>query len=748
MSDSDQNMNENDNNDDTASQTSQVTQDGADTAAQIAILQEQMALMMSRLEAAGTAAVEAESRATAAEKDAAESRKALKQARRNTSIGGILRYADDLHDGSGSGSDSGDDEDEDEQSKVEDRVAKKVKSMLAQVEKHSGEKSDHRKYIDDIRTAFENGGMKHIVSTNQAKWEDLKVSNSLSARIQNKVMLSVLQTTIHKGAAYTKYREAKRKNSRDSRILFLAVRTAYHASTDKLTKKRLKVELGDMKWSADKDYDKWVQKVLDKCEEFEDLQDAKTGKSLAMEEEDKCDSITEKLIASDKEVPLEEQMNWQDIFDQATLTFNSVGEDFTLDDLHTLVRPKLEAAKANKKSGKVQEQKAAPCTYCGIPYHTEEQCRKKKGDEGRGRGRGGGGQGGRGGARGGGGGGRSRGSGFRGKCWNCDEYGHTKNECPKPPKEPKEEGHQNKATTPASNTQPDPQQDQLDQFEQFQEFREFMKIKKGRSDQHTADPWHIGVPDSAGILSGRGCAHLGTISDTTTAASAGTGAGTTATSNGTDEWWDSTEIHEFHADVERNRAKYEQEAAEREAVRLELDRKLEEMQTDNSLANCMKPKSKSKSGGKGRGTGRKRNVNYKRFPATKGSISPHSLHDLVSHTGHEQMLTFLKKNDDIASDEELTSQHALADDLDLDLDEIDLGDIDLDDGGLDLDEIDLGDLDDDLDLGDLDVDLDDDDVGDGDLEDSIESEDEDEDGGEDHGNDSAVTEGSPSLVVC
>ena len=104
-------------------------------------------------------------------------------------------------------------------------VAKKVKAILATIEKFSGEKKDHAKYIDDIETAFTNNGMRHIVTSKALKWDKYKEDHRALSRIQNKTMLSVLQATLSRGAAYTKYREAKRKHGTNSRFLFTAVRT-------------------------------------------------------------------------------------------------------------------------------------------------------------------------------------------------------------------------------------------------------------------------------------------------------------------------------------------------------------------------------------------------------------------------------------------------------------------------------------------------------------------------------------------
>ena len=162
------------------------------------------------------------------------------------------------------------------------------------------------------------------------------------------VLESVLESILDKGAAYTKFKLQRRVDANNVRAMYDAVRGAHKMSTTKLTKRKLKGELRKIKWEDGKDYDVFIDELMETFAEFEDLEDPMTGFSLAYTEDAQVEKIIGKLIESQEQLPEAEQ-TWETLFDNATMTYDESMAEFTLDKLHTLVRPKVESAAMRKK---------------------------------------------------------------------------------------------------------------------------------------------------------------------------------------------------------------------------------------------------------------------------------------------------------------------------------------------------------------------------------------------------------------
>lgn len=107
-----------------------------------------------------------------------------------------------------------------------------------------------------------------------------------------------------------------------------------------------------------------------------------TGFSLAYTEDAQVEKIIGKLIESQEQLPEAEQ-TWGALFDNATMTYDESMTEFTLDNLHTLVRPKVESTAMRKKKngGSIRAQKGDfPCKcsgcgeQCGVPPPPHRRC--------------------------------------------------------------------------------------------------------------------------------------------------------------------------------------------------------------------------------------------------------------------------------------------------------------------------------------------------------------------------------------
>ena len=171
---------------------------------------------------------------------------------------------------------------------------------------------EQKEYVDLLTVAFKTAMMREIVSSTDRVWEVFtdNEKNKTAAFVQERVMLSILQSTLKAGTpSKTKYRIEKRKDKHNARRMFVAVRDSSQLSTCKLTKRKLRRRIRDQAYVKGTSYDEFVDVMEELFEGFEDLTDEVTGESLALKEDEKVDIISDKLIESDP--------TWQDVLDSA-----------------------------------------------------------------------------------------------------------------------------------------------------------------------------------------------------------------------------------------------------------------------------------------------------------------------------------------------------------------------------------------------------------------------------------------------
>jgi hypothetical protein len=255
------------------------------------------------------------------------------------------------------------------------KIGANMKTVLAIMgsTKSSKKKAEQTEYVDLLTVAFETAMMGEIVSSNAQVWETFASNdaNKTAAFIQERVMLSILQSTLKAGTpSKTKYRIEKRKDKHNARRMFVAVRDSSQLSTCKLTKRKLRRRIRDHAYVKGTSYDEFVDVMEELFEGFEDLTDEATGESLALREDEKVDIISDKLIESDP--------TWQDGLDSAVTAFEQGLNEFTMEDLHARVAQRLDLADATGRAegGKVYSQKTSKgnCYNCGKRGHHQSEC--------------------------------------------------------------------------------------------------------------------------------------------------------------------------------------------------------------------------------------------------------------------------------------------------------------------------------------------------------------------------------------
>ena len=268
------------------------------------------------------------------------------------------------------------------------KIGSHVKTVLTIMgsKRSSTKKAEQADYVESLKVAFETTMNGQIVSRNPRVWEVFadEEKNGDEVFVQERVMISVLQATLKAGTpAKTKYNLAKRKDERDGRAMYVAVRDANQLSTSKLSKRQVKRKIKGATFEKNDNYDDFIDKMEYLFEDLADLKDEATGESLALLEEDKVEIVIEKLVESDP--------TWQDILDSATTSFEQAGNEFNMEDLHARVAQRLDLADATgiNEKGKVHSQQEEPkknrkqviCFKCNKEGHMAWKCPENKTQE-------------------------------------------------------------------------------------------------------------------------------------------------------------------------------------------------------------------------------------------------------------------------------------------------------------------------------------------------------------------------------
>ena len=250
------------------------------------------------------------------------------------------------------------DSDDEDLPDISDDVYKKSKAVFQHISatEVKGKDSDFSRTITTLKTAFKNARINKIMMKDDRKWHEYAQDddNKKSVAIMESVLMQTLESTLKtNGHALTAFNSAKSAKL-TPRQTWIAIRDSRKLSTVKLTKRKIKKQLRAVLFQEG-NYGRLLQQLNDLWDQLADLEDPYTGISLAISEPDKVEVIMYKLEDSQQSLP-EEQQTWAALFEARILAFDQSLTELDLAALHTVVRPRLEAAKMRKVEGAVMAQ--------------------------------------------------------------------------------------------------------------------------------------------------------------------------------------------------------------------------------------------------------------------------------------------------------------------------------------------------------------------------------------------------------
>ena len=150
--------------------------------------------------------------------------------------------------------------------------------------------------------------------------------------MQNQTMTQFLAAIELKGKANTAFEAALRENSCDGRAHYLAVMGCHHMATQIMTQQQADLELEQLQWHNDSDFEEWYGMFEEACNAYDDLVDD-DGRSLKMLDRPRLNKLVSKFKASEKPKDPQDR-HWTRMIDQLELFSRGLDKPLTLGVLH------------------------------------------------------------------------------------------------------------------------------------------------------------------------------------------------------------------------------------------------------------------------------------------------------------------------------------------------------------------------------------------------------------------------------
>ena len=273
-------------------------------------------------------------------------------------------------------------------------IERAIGSSLRKFENYDGREDRHGRLVFSIRAAFRNNNMPEIVDQKNKYYKRLISAQPGIAKVQSRVMRSILGMLVTEGQAYVKYKAALRDpgNKTDSRGLWKAFTSAFILTDPDSAIDAIEAGIADLHWEGGDDLDSFVDKLQDQCEKLVGRKDS-AGTDKKMTEHQIASKLIEKFTKDpDNGFSGKERQEFCDYMQTYKTTLATTHRPLTLIGVTDHLRHKLCQRNSDDHRGRSNQQQGGNhhgrgnaqngkrCTYCGFA-HDVKNCRGKQEDE-------------------------------------------------------------------------------------------------------------------------------------------------------------------------------------------------------------------------------------------------------------------------------------------------------------------------------------------------------------------------------
>ena len=274
-------------------------------------------------------------------------------------------------------------------------IVRGIVSSLQRFVNYDGREDRHGRLVFAIRAAFRNNNMPEIVDQKRKFYKKLVKQQPEIAKVQSRVMRSILGMLLTEGEVYVKYKAALRNpgNKTDSRGLWTAFTSAFILSDPDSAIDAIEAGIAALHWEGGTDIDSFADQLQDQCEKLEGMKDS-AGTDKRMTPHQIAYRLIEKFTKdADNGYSNKERQEFCDYMQTYKTTLATAKQPLTLIGVMDHLRPKLSQRNRDNHRGRSNQQQddsnhgrsnaqhGKKCTYCGYASHDVKDCRGKQADE-------------------------------------------------------------------------------------------------------------------------------------------------------------------------------------------------------------------------------------------------------------------------------------------------------------------------------------------------------------------------------